>query len=134
MMYDEGNGIERDQSQAVRWFRAAAEQGHAIAQFNLGSMYENGEGVEADGAEALYWYQAAGNQGSYEGCMAAAEMYEKGDSGVPLDNAYAYAWYSVAVKHAGSEEEKQLADEACYRAISKTTPDQIAGLAKAAKK
>jgi TPR repeat protein len=97
-------------------------------------MYENGEGVEVDGAEALYWYIVAGNQGSYEGCMAAAEIYEKGELGVPLDNAFAYAWYSVALKHAESDEEKQLADDACYRALAKTTPDQMAGLAKASEK
>jgi TPR repeat protein len=29
----------------VSWYRKAAEQGHASAQFDLGVMYANGQGI-----------------------------------------------------------------------------------------
>ena len=34
-MCDKGNGVPRDFSGAARWYRSAAEKGHAEAQFNL---------------------------------------------------------------------------------------------------
>ena len=48
---------------AVRWYRLAAEQGHAYAQYNLGLMYRQGEGVPQDDAEAVRWYRLAAEQG-----------------------------------------------------------------------
>ena len=35
-MYAKGRGVLEDDKEAVKWFRKAAEQGHAEAQFNLG--------------------------------------------------------------------------------------------------
>ena len=47
----------------MRWFRQAAEQGHAQAQFNLGVMYYNGEGVPQDLVLAHMWVNIAGTNG-----------------------------------------------------------------------
>ena len=38
---------------AVEWYREAAEQGHAGAQFNLGVCYANGEGMSKDVGQAV---------------------------------------------------------------------------------
>lgn len=43
--YLNGDGVSRDYKKAAEYFRNAAEQGHAIAQYNLGLMYELGDGV-----------------------------------------------------------------------------------------
>lgn len=43
-MYENGEGVPRDDGQAATWFRKVAEQGHAFAQYKLGLMYENGRG------------------------------------------------------------------------------------------
>ncbi|MCL2028956.1 MAG: hypothetical protein FWG97_00825 [Deltaproteobacteria bacterium] len=41
-MYEEkGLGVPKDYDLAHAWYREAAEQGWADAQFNLGVMYEN---------------------------------------------------------------------------------------------
>ncbi len=58
-MYDAGQGVRQDYSMAVKWFRLAAEQGHANAQIALGTMYENGQGVPQDYVEAYAWYSLA---------------------------------------------------------------------------
>ena len=47
----------------MRWYRLAAEQGSADAQFNLGVSYDFGEGVEEDDEEAVRWYRLAAEQG-----------------------------------------------------------------------
>jgi len=38
-------GVPLDNTEAVRWYRKAAEQDHAIAQRLLAGMYARGEGV-----------------------------------------------------------------------------------------
>jgi TPR repeat protein len=38
-------GFAKDDVEAIRWWRIAAEQGYAKAQFNLGVMYEKGRGL-----------------------------------------------------------------------------------------
>ena len=47
-MYAVGRGVPQDETEAVRWFRLAAEQGYRAAQYNLGRAYENGLGVPQD--------------------------------------------------------------------------------------
>ncbi len=57
-MHAKGRGVPQgDAEAAARWYRKAADQGHASAQFNLGSMYERGRGVPQDDAAALKWYR-----------------------------------------------------------------------------
>ena len=54
--YRNGEGVAKDQVEAVKWCRKAAEQGLANAQSNLGFHYANGEGVAKDEVEAYaYW-------------------------------------------------------------------------------
>ena len=61
--YQHGKGVSRDESEAARWYRKAADQGHAEAQYQLALMYDQGEGVAQDAAEAQRWYRAAADQG-----------------------------------------------------------------------
>jgi len=55
-MYERGNGVTQNAAEAVKWYRKAAEQGHAAAQFNLALILAKGRGVAADPAEAAQAY------------------------------------------------------------------------------
>jgi len=55
----DGHGVQRDYFEAANWFRMAAEQGHAKAQYNLAVMYHIGQGVSQDYPEAAQWYRMA---------------------------------------------------------------------------
>ena len=44
-------------------YRLCAEQGHKIAQNNLGNAYYLGDGVARDPARAAYWFEKAAAQG-----------------------------------------------------------------------
>ena len=59
VMYDNGRGVLKDDAEAVRWYRLAAEQGQAQAQYGLGRMYAFGRGVLKDDAEAMRWFRLA---------------------------------------------------------------------------
>ncbi len=50
-------------SKAARWFRRAAEGGHAPSQYRLATLYELGQGVPRNLAEAETWYERAARQG-----------------------------------------------------------------------
>jgi TPR repeat protein len=71
--------------------RAAAEQGDARGQSNLGFMYEFGLGVPQDYAEAVTWYRLAAEQGHATGQTSLGFMYYFGQ-GVPQDYAEAVKW------------------------------------------
>ena len=53
----------QDNAEAVAWYRLAAEQGHADAQFNLGWMYASGRGVPQDDVTAHMWLNVAAATG-----------------------------------------------------------------------
>jgi TPR repeat protein len=55
--------MPQDYSQAVKWFRKAADQGQIIAQLNLGVMYANGDGVPQDYVLAYMWSSIAASNG-----------------------------------------------------------------------
>ena len=58
-MYAHGDRVVKDSAEAVRWFRMAAEQGDAHAQFNLGVAYGNREGDPQGLALAADWFRRA---------------------------------------------------------------------------
>lgn len=63
-MYADGRGVEKDPTQAAKWFRKAAEKGVQDAQFRLGGMYERGEGVPQDMEYAYGWYSVSAHIGN----------------------------------------------------------------------
>jgi hypothetical protein len=77
------------------WYRKAAEQGSAIAQYNLGEMYRVGEGVPADSAAAASWYRKAAEQGYARAQNNLGVVYDNGD-GVPQDDVLAHMWFNLA--------------------------------------
>jgi TPR repeat protein len=50
-------------SEAVRYYRLAADQGYMDAQYQLGCHYEAGKGVTKDSNEAKRWFRLAAAQG-----------------------------------------------------------------------
>jgi uncharacterized protein len=65
--YRDGEGVPKDDNEAIKWFRRAAESGSASGQNNLGWMYENGRGVQSDIVEAYKWYLLGATGGSVNG-------------------------------------------------------------------
>ncbi|NIR62174.1 MAG: sel1 repeat family protein, partial [Gammaproteobacteria bacterium] len=59
LRYAGGRGVPRDAEGAVKWYRAAAEQGYGPAQSGLGLAYYWGEGVEQDHLKAAEWLRRA---------------------------------------------------------------------------
>ena len=58
-LYQHGKGVPQNDTDAVAWYRKAAEQGHAEGQQRLGWMYANGRGVLQDTVKAHMWESLA---------------------------------------------------------------------------
>jgi TPR repeat protein len=83
----------------MRWYRKAADQGHAFAQNNIGNLYNKGQGVTQDYVEALRWYRKAADQGNAWAHYSIGLLYQDG-RGVPQDKVQARAWMQKAAAKA----------------------------------
>ena len=98
-----------DPVQKVAWYRKAAEQGNAGAQFNLGLSYAKGLGAQQDFAEAAGWYNNAANQGFAEAQEHLGSLYYRG-RGVPQDYAQAVLWFRRAAAQGAARAQSMLGE------------------------
>ena len=90
-MYQNGEGVQKDFNQAVKWFEKAADQGDVQAQYSLGMMYLN----EKDYKRAPYWFKQASNQGNAQAQYNLGMIYFNGE-GVKKDYKRAAEWFSLS--------------------------------------
>lgn len=97
-LYLDGKGsLSKDYAKAMEAYLAAAEEGYAPAQAQLGYMYQNALGVEADYNEAMEWNNRAAQQGNAQGQAQIGYLYHMG-LGVTQNLDEAGRWYSRAVE------------------------------------
>ena len=118
------NGLEhydkKNYTEAVKWYRKAAEQGLATAQCNLGICYRNGDGVTQDYYEAVKWYRKAAEQGLARAQNNLGLCYEYGD-GVTKDSTEAVKWYQKAAEQGHARAQNNLGY--CYQYGQGVTQD-----------
>lgn len=90
--YLSGKFVLQDSNESVKWYRKAADQGYAKAQYHLGIFYFQGIGVEANKEEAAKWYRKAADQGYADAQYNLASCYY-GGNGVAMNKAEAVKWY-----------------------------------------
>jgi TPR repeat protein len=91
VIYLTGDGVARDDAEALKWLRKAADQDNALAERYLAEMYFKGRGVPADVAEAARWLRLAAEQGDAESEHNLAVLYTQG-LGVPRNMKEAASW------------------------------------------
>jgi hypothetical protein len=96
LMYDQGDGVPRSGTTAMRWYQRAAAQGEPESQVQLGIAYEAGdEGFPENWDLAAKLYEASARQGWRKGQFSFGRAYQFG-MGVPQDRQQAIAWYQKA--------------------------------------
>ncbi len=115
LMYANGQGVNKNYREALRWCRLAAKQGHCAsaewlrsvaqryanqgdsdAQFQLGLMYETGKGVPRNYCDAFKWFRLAAQQGNNDAEYKLGYMYENGLGVFKKGYAEASKWYRLA--------------------------------------
>ena len=107
--YADGEGVAKDQVEAVKWFRKAAEQNFAQGSKQSGRLLRRGtgEGVAKDEAEAVKWYRKAAEQNDAEAQYNLGVCYYNGQ-GVAKDEAEAVKWYRKAAEQNHAEAQYNL--------------------------
>ena len=76
LCYSAGTGVTTNSYEAVKWYKKAAEQGVAGAQYYLGICYLEGDGVRKNRPEAMRLFQKAAEQG-HEDAKKALQHIEQ---------------------------------------------------------
>jgi TPR repeat protein len=103
---------DENSQEAARWFRAAAEQGLAEAQNELGDCFYYGNGVDEDFGEAVSWFRKAAEQGNAKGQNNLGFCFYRGE-GVDRDFAEAVSWFRKAADQGYAEAQDWLGD--CFK-------------------
>lgn len=95
--YRQGHGILKDSTQALAWYRRAADQNLALAQDNLSSMYRYGDGVPQDGVQAFTWEYRSAESGYAVAQYKVGFAYERGE-GTAQNFAQALVFFHKAAE------------------------------------
>ena len=127
--YLTGTGVEKNEVEAVKWFRKAADLGNYKGQVLLGVCYFNGLGVETDETEAIKWFHRAAKQDGFlaEVAKQYLKAIEDGDPEAQFylasafhgmefcveNDAEAVKWYRKAAEQGNADAQAALGN--CYR-------------------
>ena len=93
---------EKDAAKAIEWYTAAAEQGHAESQYDLGFMLLLGEGAEKNTLKGIEWLTKAAEQGNDSACGLLSDIYAQGMFEVAIDYELAKHWKEMCGKQVGT--------------------------------
>ena len=92
-LYYNGEGVPKDNAQALAWLRKVAESGDADSECFLGQAYND----IGEPSEAVGWYRKAAEKGNSEAQFRLGLLYATGN-GVPKDSAEAVTWWRKAAE------------------------------------
>ncbi len=137
--YDDGDGVQTNPVEAVKWYRKAAEQGHAEAQYMLGYHYNYSDGVEYSRdnvREAMKWYLKAAEQGHARSQLTLGNIYNIGEyEQIGKDPVEAVKWYRKAAEQGDAAAQYELG--LCYglgNGVEKNMVKAVKWYCKAAKR
>jgi TPR repeat protein len=111
-MYEDGHGVPVDYEVAVVFWKRAAEEGYAPAQFNMSTVFTAGKkyGVKQSDEKAAVWAEKSAVQGHADAQNKIGVMYEKG-LGVGMSYKKAFKYYFSA---AAQEQREALCHLGCF--------------------
>jgi hypothetical protein len=87
----------KDYSTAFRYFKIAAEEGNAEAEYDLAYCYLSSQGVDENDFEAVKWLQKSADQGFAQAEYSLGNCYENG-TGLDQNQAKAMEYYQKAAQ------------------------------------
>ena len=106
------NGVAKNPSMAVEYYREAAEKGYGKAQYQLGMCYLSGQGVDkVDSLKALEWIRKAAKQDFAEGQYRMGWFNYKGII-VSSSKVEAVKWFRKAAEQGHDDAQNFLG--VCY--------------------
>ncbi|MCL7998019.1 peptidoglycan-binding protein [Brucella sp. 21LCYQ03] len=105
--YMEGLGVEKNLTEAAKWYEKSAARGFAPALYRLGNLNEKGLGMPRNLTRAIDWYQQAAKDGNASAMHNLAVLFASGASGSP-DNVSAVRWFTEAAERGVKDSQYNL--------------------------
>ncbi len=106
--YENGKGVDKNETLAADLYLKAAEMGLDSAQNKMGLLYEKSIIVYRDDTKAVYWYRKAAEQGYAPAQANLSSCYAVG-KGLAIDEKQAYEWTKKAAEQGNKKGMMQLA-------------------------
>lgn len=103
--YWNGDGVKKSKEKAIGFYKSAAEQGLADAQFQLANYYD----FITDLKEAIYWNLKAAQQGHVSAQYWMGYYYDEGE-GVVRDIEKAIYWYAKSSEQGHDAAQERLGE------------------------
>lgn len=110
-----GRGVERNASEAARYFKMAGDQGNLEALFGYAILLAKGEGVEANLSEALRCIDTVAEKGPAEVKFVCGLLFADGESftddvkqAIPPDLKKAARYWKMAADEGFTEAQRRL--------------------------
>ena len=105
--YEKGEGVEKNEIEAFKWYHKAAEGGYANAQCRIAQMLEIGQGCDLDEERAYQWYYKAAQSDNAEAQYYLGCVYQYGN-GAPMEFEKAKYWFEKAAANEYAIAKKKL--------------------------
>lgn len=92
-----GEGVKKNEIEAVEWLQKAADQFHPAAMNAMGLLAGEGVGMPKDSKKAFEWFQKAAKYGFAMAQQNLADCYENG-KGVEKDPKESLKWLQTAAR------------------------------------
>lgn len=102
-----GQGIAKDEQEALFWLMLSAEKGLPEAQHAVAEAFRAQGNSPENLQEAVAWYRKAAKQGFSKSQSALGSLYAHGE-GVPKDNRQAASWWLKAAEQGDSDAQFNL--------------------------
>ena len=99
----------RKYADAIRFWRVAADKGHAHAQYSLGTIYQLGLGTPRNYEQAARWYKSAAAQDHSQAALSLGDLHSHGH-GVKRDSREIFKLLGIAIKGKTDEQLNQVVD------------------------
>jgi TPR repeat protein len=96
LLYEKGQGVPRDDAEAVRLSKIAADQGNAQGQNGLGFLFTQGRGGPKNDMEAARLFKLSADQGYPPAQNNLGRLYLTGRGGLPKDDREAVRLFKLA--------------------------------------
>lgn len=96
-LYYYGQGAQKSDAAAAKWYRTAARRGHLVAMYKLANLYARGDGVPYSERQVIAWHTRAANKGHLPSALRLADYYSRG-AYVTQHEGKARLWYRRAAR------------------------------------
>lgn len=112
--YETGDGIAKDELQAVFYAKKGADLGDDASQYYYGGyLFDGFGGLEKDEKQAFDYFMKSAEQGNKYAIPVVAEFYQRGWGGLTSSKEEAKKWYAKASELGSAKASLMIADFCC---------------------